>query len=91
MNDQALPEENEIRISPSINDDTEDLEEAHDNLRDPRFLTDFVKKILNDQNFYRFLLYWATFTTTTTTTTFTATVTLHSVECTPTGFGTTLC
>ena len=36
--DEALPEENEIRISPSINDDTEDLEEAHDNLRDPRFL-----------------------------------------------------
>lgn len=42
--DEALPEENEIRISPSINDDTEDLEEAHDNLRDPRFPTTFVKK-----------------------------------------------
>ena len=36
--DDALHEGNEIRISPSVNEDTEDMEEAH-NLRDPRFLT----------------------------------------------------
>ena len=36
--DDALLEENEIRISPSMNEDLDDLEEDH-NLRDPRFLT----------------------------------------------------
>ena len=36
--EDALHEENEIRISPSVNEHTEDLEEGH-NLRDPRFLT----------------------------------------------------
>ena len=36
--DDALLDENEIRISPSINEpDPDDLEEDH-NLRDPRFL-----------------------------------------------------
>ena len=36
--DDEQRHENEIRISPSVNEDTEDLEETH-NLRDPRFLT----------------------------------------------------
>ena len=40
--DDALLEENEIRISPSMNEDMEDLEEDH-NLRDPRFLTTFFE------------------------------------------------
>ena len=36
--DDALHKENEIRISPSVNEDRGDMEETH-NLRDPRFLT----------------------------------------------------
>ena len=36
--DDALHKENEIRISPSVNEDRDDMEETH-NLRDPRFLT----------------------------------------------------
>jgi hypothetical protein len=39
----------------------------------------------------RFLLYWATLTTTLTTTSFTATMTIYSLGCTPTGFGTSVC
>ena len=36
--DDVLHKENEIRISPSVNEDRDDMEETH-NLRDPRFLT----------------------------------------------------
>ena len=39
----------------------------------------------------KFLLYWATLTSTATSTSYTATQTIYSLECTPTGFGTSLC
>ena len=50
-----------------------------------------VEKQAENQRDPKFLLYWATLTSTSTSTSYTATQTIYSLECTPTGFGTTLC
>merc|ERR1719331_1297929 len=50
-----------------------------------------VEKQADNQRDPKFLLYWATLTSTSTSTSYTATQTIYSLECTPTGFGTTLC
>lgn len=70
------PLEEKVKITPSqIEDDLEDGFESS-------------KENMRDP---KFLLYWATLTSTSTSTSYTATQTVYSLECTPTGFGTSLC
>ena len=73
-------------IKPSRNSrmDEEELEDAVD-------LLEAAEKETENQRDPKFLLYWATLTSTSTSTSYTATVTIHSLECTPSGFGTSLC
>ena len=73
-------------IKPSRNSrmDEDELEEAVD-------LLEATEKQTENQRDPKFLLYWATLTSTSTSTSYTSTVTLATLECTPTGFGTSLC
>ena len=76
-------------IKPSRNsrmdeEEEEELEEAVD-------LLESAEKQAENHRDPKFLLYWATLTSTSTSTSYTATVTIHSLECTPSGFGTSLC
>ena len=84
-----LVEDGSESIKPSRNsrmeEEEEELEEAVDLLEAAEG---------NQKENHRdpkFLLYWATLTSTSTSTSYTATVTIHSLECTPSGFGTSLC
>ena len=82
-----LVEDASESIKPSRNsrmDEEEELEEAVD-------LLEAAEKQTENHRDPKFLLYWATLTSTSTSTSYTATVTIHSLECTPSGFGTSLC
>ena len=75
---EGAEEESRVRILPSTMEaEVESLEEVESSLEEGR-----------DP---KFLLYWATLTSTATSTSYTATQTIYSLECTPTGFGTSLC
>ena len=78
-----LLEEASESIKPSRNSrmDEEELEDV----------LEAVEKQAENQRDPKFLLYWATLTSTSTSTSYTATQTIYSLECTPTGFGTSLC
>merc|ERR550532_233585 len=73
-----------VSIKSSRNSRMEDEEEVSD-------ILDQVEKSTENHRDPKFLLYWATLTSTSTSTSYTATQTIYSLECTPTGFGTSLC
>ena len=73
-----------VSIKPSRNSRMEEEEEVAD-------ILDQVEKSTENHRDPKFLLYWATLTSTSTSTSYTATQTIYSLECTPTGFGTSLC
>merc|ERR1712223_2203961 len=72
-----------VSIKPSRNSRMEEEEVAD--------ILDQVEKSTENHRDPKFLLYWATLTSTSTSTSYTATQTIYSLECTPTGFGTSLC
>ena len=81
-------------MSELIQDAPESIKPSRNSRMDEEELEDVleaVEKETENQRDPKFLLYWATLTSTSTSTSYTATVTLHSLECTPTAFGTSLC